>query len=96
MKRIRTVLDEPALIAYYCRQCNKVLKAQSKGGKKRYSFSCPECEGDCCYGTARSLIHYFRIKEHSENGKVLLQMQQEKLKALAGAPAKKDTTKDSA
>lgn len=95
MKRLRQTLDEPALIAYYCRACEQITKAESKGGRKKYSFRCPECEGDCLYGTARSLIHYFKIKESSENGKILLQMQLDKLKALEEKAQKKITTKES-
>jgi len=73
------IFDEPTLIAYFCRGCQKVVKGKSKGGKKRYSFECPECGKDCLYGTARSVIHYFRIKEGDENAKTLQGMQQEKL-----------------
>lgn len=83
LKRLRPLPDEPTLIAYYCRPCERIVKANSKGGKKKYSFTCPECKSDCFYGSARSLIHFMRIKEHSENGKILLQMQQEKTEKIA-------------
>lgn len=92
LKRLRPLPDEPILIAYFCRECDKVVQARSKGGKKRYSFRCPDCEGDCFYGTARSLIHYLKIKEHSENGKILLQMQQERLSKSQISADEKDTT----
>ncbi len=91
LKRLRPLPDEPTLIAYYCRPCEKVVKAASKGGKKKYSFSCPECKADCFYGTAKSLIHFLKIKEHSENGKILLQMQEEKLKKISEKEPQKDT-----
>ena len=74
------MMDQPTLIAYFCKQCQKVVKGISKGGSKRYSFSCPECKDNVLYATARSLIHYFRIKEHSDNGKLLIELQLEKLK----------------
>lgn len=80
MKLTRTLIDEPALIAYYCRTCQKIVKGQSKAKKERYSFACPNCESNCSYGTARSLIHFLKIKEHSENGQILIALQQEKLK----------------
>lgn len=79
MKKSLEALDQPALIAYFCRDCNKVVKGKSKGAKQKYSFLCPECGRDVFYGTARSIIHYMRIKESSENGQILLQMQQAKL-----------------
>ncbi|GEM_PF-4045800 len=73
------IIDEPTLIAYYCRQCQKIVKGVSRGKKEKYSFSCPTCQGDCSYGTAKSLIHALKIKEHSENGQILLGFQQERL-----------------
>lgn len=79
MKRLREVIDAPTLIAYYCRECQKIVKGVSKGKKDKYSFVCPEFGHECFYGTARSLIHFLRIKENSENGQILLAMQQEKL-----------------
>lgn len=79
MKRLREVIDAPTLIAYYCRECQKVVKGISKGKKEKYSFVCPDGGHECFYGTARSLIHFLRIKENSENGQILLAMQQEKL-----------------
>lgn len=75
-------MDQPTLIAYFCKHCQHVVKGVSKGAGKRYSFSCPVCKSDVLYATARSLIHFFRIKEHSDNGKLLIEMQQEKLKQL--------------
>lgn len=95
LKRLRPIPDEPTLIAYFCKECQKVVSAKSKGGKKKYSFSCPECKKDCIYGTARSIIHYLRIKENSENGQILLQMQEEKLKKLEEKNPEKSTTKES-
>ncbi|MDP2691813.1 MAG: hypothetical protein Q8O95_05425 [bacterium] len=74
--------DEPILIAYFCRNCQKVVKGQSQGAKKKYSFSCPDCGNQCIYGTARAMIDFLRIKESSENGKILLSMQEEKVKGL--------------
>jgi hypothetical protein len=91
LKRLRPLPDEPILIAYYCRPCESIVKAISKGGKKKYSFSCPECKRDCSYGTVRSLIHFLKIKEHSDNGKILLQMQEEKLQKIAAKQLQKDT-----
>jgi len=79
MKKSLESLDQPTLIAYFCRDCSKVVKGKSKGGKKKYSFLCPDCGKDVFYGTARAIIHYMRIKESSENGQILLQMQQAKL-----------------
>ena len=86
-----TVIDEPTLIAYFCRECNKIVKGKSKGNRKKYSFSCPECKRDCFYGTARALIHFLKIKEHTDNGQILLQMQQEKLGQLKEKNSKKDS-----
>jgi len=82
MKYLDAAIDEPTLIAYYCRNCEKVVKGVSKGKNEKYSFLCPNCQGECFYGTARSLIHVLKIKEASENGQILLQMQREKLKEL--------------
>lgn len=99
LKRLRPVPDEPTLIAYFCRECEKVVKAKSQGGKKKYTFKCPDCDNQCVYGTARSIIHFMRIKEHSENGKILLDMQKEKQQAVAAASQQqadqKNTTQDS-
>lgn len=78
-------MDHPTLIAYFCKPCQRVVKGVSRGGKERYSFSCPNCKEDVLYGTARSMIHYFRIKEHSDNGKLLIELQQEKLKQLGSS-----------
>lgn len=78
----KQIIDEPTLIVYYCRECQKIVRGLSKGNKERYSFFCPLCHKLCIYATAKSLIHYFRIKEHSENGQILLQLQQERLKEL--------------
>ncbi|MGE3279238.1 MAG: hypothetical protein AB7J40_05670 [Candidatus Altimarinota bacterium] len=82
MKHLGVAIDEPTLVAYYCRNCDKVVKGVSKGKQQKYSFSCPDCQGDCFYGTARSLIHFLKIKENSENGQALVQMQKDKLKDL--------------
>lgn len=90
LKRLRPLPDEPTMIAYYCRPCETIVKAASKGGKKKYSFSCPECKADCSFGTARSLIHFLKIKEHSDNGKILLQMQEEKIQKMKGKVPQKD------
>ena len=65
LKRLQPLEDEPSLIAYYCRNCEAVVKAVSRGGKQKYSFKCPECSGDCFYGTARSVIHFLRIKKNT-------------------------------
>ena len=82
MKRLHPVIDEPTLIAYYCRQCEKIVKGMSKGKSQKYSFACPNCGADCSFGTARSMIHFLKLKEHSENGQILIQMQQQKLQDL--------------
>lgn len=82
MKHLGAAIDEPTLIAYYCRNCDKVVKGVSKGKNEKYSFVCPDCQGGCFYGTARSLIHFLKIKENSENGQALIQMQKEKLMDL--------------
>jgi hypothetical protein len=82
MKHLDAVIDEPTLIAYYCRQCDKVVKGVSRGKNEKYSFTCPNCQSSCFYGTARSLIHALKIKEASENGQILIQMQKDKLKEL--------------
>ena len=74
--------DEPTLIAYYCRECKKVVKGKSKNPKSKYTFLCPECGGVCSYGSAKSIINFHKIKESSENGQILLKMQQEKLEEL--------------
>lgn len=71
-------VDQATLIAYYCRHCEKIVKGVSKGKEKRYSFICPNCQNDVIYGTARSLIRALRIKEHSENGQLLVELQKEK------------------
>lgn len=78
-------LDQPTLIAYYCKACEKIVKGLSKTKDKRYTFFCPNCDRELMYGTARSLIHYLRIKEHSENGQLLLQIQNEKLASLSSS-----------
>lgn len=75
-------VGDPALIVYYCKECKKVVKGASKGGKSKYSFDCPECGNQCSYGTAKAIISHFRIKEASDNGQMLLQMQKEKLEAI--------------
>jgi|CXWL01.1.fsa_nt_gi hypothetical protein len=85
MNRLREVIDAPTLIVYYCRECQKIVKGVSKGKKEKYSFVCPDGGHECFYGTARSLIHFLRIKENSENGQLLLKMQQEKLAELGHA-----------
>lgn len=79
MKKPLKAPDEPSLIAYYCRQCEKVVKAIAKGKTHKYTFLCPTCSRECFYGTANSVINYMRIKEGSENAQILLQFQQEKL-----------------
>lgn len=82
MKYLGVAIDEPTLIAYYCRFCEKIVKGVSKGKNEKYSFACPTCQNRCFYGTARSLIHVLKIKENSENGQLLIEMQKEKLKDL--------------
>lgn len=72
-------IDEPTLIAYYCRNCEKIVKGKPKSKNKRYTFLCPECSNECSYGSAKSMINFMRIKEGSENAEILLQMQQAKL-----------------
>lgn len=88
MKYLGYAIDEPTLIAYFCKTCEKVVKGVSKGKNEKYAFTCPNCQNKCFYGTARSLIRFLKIKEASENGQILIQMQKEKLKELGlEAPA---------
>lgn len=86
MNYLGVAIDEPTLVAYFCKNCEKIVKGVSKGKQQKYSFSCPDCQGDCFYGTARSLIHFLKIKENSENGQALIQMQISKLKELEASP----------
>lgn len=81
---ISSHLDEPTLIAFYCRHCDKIVKAESKDKREKYSFACLMCHDYVMYGTARSLIRFLKIKEHTENGQMILKIQEEKIKNLNG------------
>ncbi len=54
----------PAKIVYFCKDCKRIVEGKTRRGKKRYSFSCPLCNGhEVAYGTEKSIINYFRIKQ---------------------------------
>ncbi|MDF2378988.1 MAG: hypothetical protein P1V18_02055 [Candidatus Gracilibacteria bacterium] len=86
-------IEEPTLIAYYCRSCEKVVKGKPKSKAKRYSFHCPECDRQCSYGSAKSMIKFLRIKEGSENAEILLQMQKAKIEQQAKKALEEKTKK---
>jgi hypothetical protein len=56
-----TETGQPAKIAYYCRECKKMVIPKRIG--KKLSFKCSECEKEnISFGTEQSITNYYNIK----------------------------------
>lgn len=54
--------DLPSII-FFCRDCQKVIPNAQKIGAK-YEYKCGVCKGtDVAFGTRKSILDYFRLKE---------------------------------
>ncbi len=84
----------PTLIVYYCKAVDKIIENPEVKKGTKYSFIDPESGNDCVYGSARSIINHFRIKEHSDNGKALLEIQKKKIEKLKGASSSEKTAEE--
>ena len=50
-------------IIFFCRDCQKVIFNPQKQGAK-YEYKCGVCKGtDVAFGTRKSIMDYFRLKE---------------------------------
>jgi len=54
-------IPEFSPLAYYCKDCKKLVEVKEL---KKMKFSCLECQKkNIAFGTKRSLINYYKIKE---------------------------------
>ncbi|HAU40107.1 MAG: hypothetical protein UV80_C0006G0081 [Candidatus Peregrinibacteria bacterium GW2011_GWF2_43_17] len=52
-------------ILFFCRDCQKIVPDPKKIGNK-YIYKCNLCDGkNVVFGTKKSILNYFRIKESS-------------------------------
>ncbi|MFA6528131.1 MAG: hypothetical protein WCT46_01160 [Candidatus Gracilibacteria bacterium] len=54
---------EVPTIVFFCRDCQHVISNPQKIGVK-YEYKCGVCKGtDVAFGTRKSILDYFRLKE---------------------------------
>jgi len=55
---------EPTKIVYYCKDCEKIVKAQ-KITPRKLKFKCQVCQGkNVSFGTEKSIKNHYRIKDN--------------------------------
>lgn len=64
---------QPADIAFYCRQCKKMIEKPERVAKT-LRFKCPECGTErVSFGGRDSIQNYYRLKEERKEAKSLLE-----------------------
>ncbi len=85
---------QPTMIVYYCKKLDKIIPNPEVKKGSKYSFIDPESGLDCVYGSARSIINHFRIKEHTENGIAILEIQKQKIEKLKSGTSSEKTDEE--
>ena len=71
-KKAETEESEAVKIVYYCKDCEKIVKAR-KFSPRTLKFQCIECKGmNVSFGTEKSIKNHYRIKDEiliEEDGK---------------------------